>query len=382
MKFSWLKLPVDFFNQIPIKKLRRLAGGDTYVVIYQKLLLMTLSSNGLLPVELDDVEDLALWMDESPDNVRVVLTFLDKTNLVENTPAGWLLAQTNELAGRNSDSSASRVAKHRATKKLENKELLNVTNNSVTDVTVTPVTCNVTVTSREEKRREEREEKKPVTDKAQICKESHDIILKWYNHIFRSNVRKIGTEDRRRLDKYIAEYEVDGCIEMLLGVTLDDWMMGENPQNTKYIGWGNIFKLNEDNFSRFSTKYHAATGNGAKWVKDITSPVGVSWWSQEHFSMSTAPDTHPWRVIKEQDIFTSDLLNDKFEYVWTENETKEYTGHLESQRADKIVIQEVVTDGYQDPDDDTIPESWVIGDLEPVEDIAPWDDTNTPEPVF
>lgn len=216
-----------------------------------------------------------------------------------------------------------------------------------------------------------------------VCTSAHDTILKWYNHIFKTNVRKIGTEDRKRLDKYISEYDVDGCIEILLGVTQDAWMMGEDAKNsTKYIGWGNIFKLNEDNFSRFSTKYHAATSNGAKWVKDITSPVGVSWWSQEHFSMSTAPDTHPWRVIQEPDIFTSGLLNDKFEYVWTEDEIKIYTEHLESQRADKIATQEAVLEGYQNPDDDTLPDSWVIGDLEPVEDIAPWVDTNTPEPVF
>lgn len=216
-----------------------------------------------------------------------------------------------------------------------------------------------------------------------VCTSAHDTILKWYNHIFKTNVRKIGTEDRKRLDKYIGEYDVDGCIEILLGVTQDAWMMGEDAKNsTKYIGWGNIFKLNEDNFSRFSTKYHAATSNGAKWVKDITSPVGVSWWSQEHFSMSTAPDTHPWRVIQEPDIFTTGLLNDKFEYVWTEDEIKIYTEHLESQRADKIATQEAVLEGYQNPDDDTLPDSWVIGDLEPVEDIAPWVDTNTPEPVF
>lgn len=39
-RYWWLKLPEDFFNQIEIKLLRKIAGGDTYTIIYQKMLLL------------------------------------------------------------------------------------------------------------------------------------------------------------------------------------------------------------------------------------------------------------------------------------------------------------------------------------------------------
>ena len=36
-KFFWLKLKEDFFRDKRIKKLRKIAGGDTYTIIYLKL---------------------------------------------------------------------------------------------------------------------------------------------------------------------------------------------------------------------------------------------------------------------------------------------------------------------------------------------------------
>lgn len=43
-RYYWLKLPDDFFRQKPIKKLRRIAGGDTYTIIYLKMLLVSLKN--------------------------------------------------------------------------------------------------------------------------------------------------------------------------------------------------------------------------------------------------------------------------------------------------------------------------------------------------
>ena len=38
-RFYWLKLREDFFRQKEIKKLRQIAGGDTYTIIYLKLVI-------------------------------------------------------------------------------------------------------------------------------------------------------------------------------------------------------------------------------------------------------------------------------------------------------------------------------------------------------
>ena len=54
-RYYWLKLPEDFFRQKPIKKLRKIAGGDTYTIIYLKMLLIAMKEDGKLYFE--GVED-------------------------------------------------------------------------------------------------------------------------------------------------------------------------------------------------------------------------------------------------------------------------------------------------------------------------------------
>lgn len=78
-RYYWLKFKEDFFDSKRIKKLRKMAGGDTYVIIYLKMQLKALKTDGMLEftgVEQDFADELALDIDESPDDVRVVITFL------------------------------------------------------------------------------------------------------------------------------------------------------------------------------------------------------------------------------------------------------------------------------------------------------------------
>ena len=78
-RYYWLKFREDFFDSKRIKKLRRMAGGDTYVIIYLKMQLKALKTDGVLEftgVEQEFADELALDIDESPDDVRIVLAFL------------------------------------------------------------------------------------------------------------------------------------------------------------------------------------------------------------------------------------------------------------------------------------------------------------------
>ena len=43
-KYYWLKLKNDFFTSKEMKKLRKIAGGDTYTIIYLKLQLLSLQN--------------------------------------------------------------------------------------------------------------------------------------------------------------------------------------------------------------------------------------------------------------------------------------------------------------------------------------------------
>lgn len=50
-RYYWLKLPDGFFRQKAIKKLRKIAGGDTYTIIYLKMLLVAMKQDGRLEIE-------------------------------------------------------------------------------------------------------------------------------------------------------------------------------------------------------------------------------------------------------------------------------------------------------------------------------------------
>ena len=50
-KYYWLKLKDNFFNQKEVKKLRRIAGGDTYTIIYLKMQLLSIKKDGIIEFE-------------------------------------------------------------------------------------------------------------------------------------------------------------------------------------------------------------------------------------------------------------------------------------------------------------------------------------------
>lgn len=125
-KYYWLKLKDDFFRQKEIKKLRKIAGGDTYTVIYLKMLLVAMKYDN--KIYFDGVEDsfseeLALELDEDTDNVKMTLAFLQNQNLIEMVNEDeYMLPQCKSMVGVES-ASAERVRKHRLKNKDEPKAL-------------------------------------------------------------------------------------------------------------------------------------------------------------------------------------------------------------------------------------------------------------------
>lgn len=124
-RYYWLKLKEDFFQDKEVKKLRKIAGGDTYTVIYLKLMLLSLKNDGRL--YFDGVEDtfheeLALDIDEDAENVRVTLMYLERMGLLQlKNEDEMFLTQMESLICSESES-AQRVRKHRA--KLKQDESL------------------------------------------------------------------------------------------------------------------------------------------------------------------------------------------------------------------------------------------------------------------
>lgn len=119
-RYYWLKLMKDFFSNPKIKKLRKLAGGDTFTVIYLKLQLLSIDNEGVLifqGIENTFEEEMALTIDEDIDNVSVTLNYLLSQGLMEKIGENeYLLTETQSLIGSES-SVTQRVRKHREMKK-------------------------------------------------------------------------------------------------------------------------------------------------------------------------------------------------------------------------------------------------------------------------
>ena len=121
-KYYWLKLNEGFFRDKKMKKLRRIAGGDTFTIIYLKMQLLSLKTGGRLifeGVEESFVEEIALEIDEEPDNVAVTVRYLISNGLLEEVETdSYILPEAIKSMGSES-SSAERVRRHRAKKRTQ-----------------------------------------------------------------------------------------------------------------------------------------------------------------------------------------------------------------------------------------------------------------------
>ena len=84
-RYYWMKLKEDFFSTTRLKKLRKVPGGDTFVLIYLKLALLSLNGHAVLEYEhLEESfeEELALKIDEDENSVFITVDFLKRTGLL------------------------------------------------------------------------------------------------------------------------------------------------------------------------------------------------------------------------------------------------------------------------------------------------------------
>lgn len=143
-RYYWFRFKEDFFQDKRIKRLRQIAGGDTYTIIFLKLQLKALKTDGYLFFDnvLDDFsEELALDIDESPDNVRFTIEYLLRVGLLEVSPDGkqYYLTELKNLIGSET-ASAQRVREYRLRQKEEKQALQ--CNTNVTEL----LQCNTNVT--------------------------------------------------------------------------------------------------------------------------------------------------------------------------------------------------------------------------------------------
>ena len=147
-RYYWLKLQDGFFDSKRIKKLRKLAGGDTYTIIYLKMQLVAMKKGGILEytgLEKTFAEELALELDEEPGNVGVTVNYLLSCGLLEETSQSEYFVPYAVMNTGSEGTSTKRVREHRERKALQCNA----------DVTLMKQPCNVEKEKEIEKEKEE-----------------------------------------------------------------------------------------------------------------------------------------------------------------------------------------------------------------------------------
>lgn len=121
-RYYWLKLPEDFFRDKKIKRLRRMAGGDTYVNIYLEMMLQSLQTDGILyfeGLEEDFAAEVSLTIDEQEDDVRATIGYLLRVGKLEKKTE-WEYVIPDAVKSIGSETAvAERVRRCRAKKQSE-----------------------------------------------------------------------------------------------------------------------------------------------------------------------------------------------------------------------------------------------------------------------
>lgn len=242
-RYYWLKMQNDFFRDKRIKKLRKIAGGDTFTVIYLKMMLSSLETEGI--IEYEGVEDsfadeIALTLDEDADNVAVTVDFLIRSGLLldigNNQFALPFVAENLGSEG----ASAKRVREYRDRQKALQCN---------TEVTEVKQISNV---ERErEKERENREEK----EKRESKTINYQKIVDMYNDICISFPRLQALSDARKkaIRARLNTYSMDDLKRLFEKAEASSFLKGKNGRNwSANFDWlmkdSNIVKVLEGNY--------------------------------------------------------------------------------------------------------------------------------------
>ncbi|MEG0643578.1 MAG: phage replisome organizer N-terminal domain-containing protein [Clostridia bacterium] len=125
-QFYWLRLKKDFFEQIEIKRLRKNENGDKLVVIYQKLLLQSISYGGYIYIENevenvtsnDFIEDISILLNENIEDIQSLFEYCKKYKLITLYDNHCYIENTKDLIG-NETESAVRMRRMRDIRKTQ-----------------------------------------------------------------------------------------------------------------------------------------------------------------------------------------------------------------------------------------------------------------------
>lgn len=255
-KYYWIRLKTDFFKSLAMKKLRRIAGGDTYTIIYLKLQLLSVDNEGVLyyeGIENTFAEEIASLLDEDEDNVKVTLQFLESVGLLEHKSEDeYLLTEVPFLIGSETDS-AQRVRKHRENKKA----LLKAKENEKT------LQCNTLVTEcNTEKRREREEERREEKRRKEKSKVNYELVARMYNDTCVSfpHITTLSEARKKAIKARLNKYTLDDLQRVFDLAEASDFLKGNNSRNwNATFDWlmkdTNIAKVLDGNYNNKTSQH-------------------------------------------------------------------------------------------------------------------------------
>lgn len=251
-KFYWLKLKDDFFRQKEIKKLRKIAGGDTYTIIYLKMLLLAIKNDNKLyfeGVEDDFADELALELDEDSDNVKMTLAFLQKQRLIEMINVDeYLLPQCKTMTGVES-ASAERVRRHRLKQKEGQPALQCNAGVTESNKNVTSETEKETEKETELEQQQEIDIQKYIEKYLKITPQEAAIILNTCKKYQKNKDVVVVVKEKW---KVISNGNFKNPIGALVQAIKDDWKQSEN--NKKEIRFNSFENQRDTDFDKLEKK--------------------------------------------------------------------------------------------------------------------------------
>lgn len=190
-RYYWLKLKDDFFDSRKMKKLRKVAGGDTYTIIYLKLQLLSINNEGVIEFEGTDEDiyhQLALDIDEEIDDIKMTLAFCNANDLIEYVNDDVFLNEVPALIG-------SETASTRRSRKHRRKQKALQSNGQALQCNTNATKCNTEQEQDIEQEQERREKSKSSREE--------ELTYRCYCQSIKNNSN---IDDKELFDKAIEQY--------------------------------------------------------------------------------------------------------------------------------------------------------------------------------
>ena len=267
-RYYWLKLKKDFFDSKEMKKLRKLAGGDTFTIIYLKMQLLSLADEGKLyfdGVEDSFAEEIALQIDEDPENVKVTILYLQKVGLVEMQADNELfLSEVPYMTGSETD-------KAEFMRKKRQKKSNNVISegNNVTQMLPDVTKC---YTEKEIEKDIEKKIETEIDNKNKNKKTEYDVLIENYsdNIDLRNTIYEF-IKMRKGIKKPITSYGLKKILNKLDSLADNDKNKIAILDQSIMRSWAGIFELNQKGGNN-----NGGTQQDSKGAYDDLPEIGIT----------------------------------------------------------------------------------------------------------